>query len=118
MGIHESQSRFWENQIARSLPFWKNCLPKLKRIFPKQLKDVSLEQFHLAVNTVEPSLIRVEADEVTYNLHIVIRYEIEQALFKNEVKTKDLPALWNKKMKSYLGLVPPTNADGVLQDIH
>lgn len=118
VGFHESQSRFWENQIGRSLAFWAHFYPSLKRLFPAALKGVSLKDFHFAVNAVHPSLIRVEADEVTYNLHIVIRYEIEQAIFAGKAKVADLPALWNEKMRAYLGIVPPTDALGVLQDIH
>jgi len=118
LGIHESQSRFWENQIGRSLAFWRHFYPELKSLFPAALSGVSVEDFHFAINTVEPSLIRVEADEVTYNLHIIVRYEVEQAMFGGQAKTGDLPELWNAKMKAYLGLVPPTDREGILQDIH
>ena len=118
LGIHESQSRFWENYIGRSLPFWQRFYPDMQRIFPEILGSVPLEEFHLAVNAVRPSLIRVEADEVTYNLHIVVRYEIEQALFDGSVAVADLPGLWNDKMEAYLGIRPDTDAEGILQDIH
>ena len=118
LGYHESQSRFWENQIGRSLPFWKFFLPKLKSAFPGVIDDVSLEDFHFAVNNVQPSFIRVEADEVTYNLHIIVRYEMEKAIFEKSVKVEELPGLWNDKMEAYLGVRPTKDAEGVLQDIH
>lgn len=118
MGIHESQSRFWENIIGRSYSFWSCYYGELQKAFPEQLKDMPLEEFYRAINKVEPSLIRVEADEVTYNLHIMIRYEIEKALINREIKVSDLPEIWNKKMEEYLGVVPPNDAKGVLQDIH
>ena len=118
LGIHESQSRLWENVVGRSLPFWKHYFPKAKKAFPEALKGVKLKDFHFAVNTVTPSFIRVEADEVTYNLHIVLRYEIEKALIAGEIETKDLPKVWNAKMKELLGITPKKDADGVLQDIH
>jgi carboxypeptidase Taq len=118
MGIHESQSRFWENIIGRSYSFWSCYYSELQKTFPEQLKDMPLEEFYRAINKVEPSLIRVEADEVTYNLHIMIRYEIEKALINREIKVSDLPDIWNSKMEEYLGVVPPNDAKGVLQDIH
>jgi carboxypeptidase Taq len=118
MGIHESQSRFYENVVGRSKEFWAVHYPKFKELFPKQLEGVELDEFHLAINKVEASLIRVEADELTYSLHIMIRYEIERMLFSNEVETKDLPKLWNEKMVEYLGIKPNNDADGVLQDVH
>lgn len=117
-GIHESQSRFWENIIGRSYSFWKCYYNDLQKVFPEQLKDMSLDEFYRAINKVEPSLIRVEADEVTYNLHIMIRYEIEKALINQKIKVSDLPEVWNDKMKEYLGIVPPNDAKGVLQDVH
>ncbi|GLX71466.1 carboxypeptidase M32 [Paenibacillus glycanilyticus] len=117
MGIHESQSRFWENVIGRSKPFWEQYFGKLQEQFPGQL-DVSVEQFYRGINVVEPSLIRIEADELTYNLHIIIRYEIEKMIFNEGAKAADLPAIWNDKYKEYLGIVPPNNAEGVLQDVH
>lgn len=118
MGIHESQSRFWENIIGRSRNFWEHYYGELQKVFPDQLGNVPLDEFYRAINKVEPSLIRVEADEVTYNLHIMIRYEIEKALINGEIKVADLPEVWNGKMKEYLGVVPPNNSKGVLQDIH
>jgi carboxypeptidase Taq len=118
MGIHESQSRFWENIIGRSYNFWSCYYEDLKKIFPEEFKSVSLEDFYKAINKVEPSLIRVEADEVTYNLHIMIRYEIEKALINKEVKVADLPRIWKEKMKEYLGIEPKNDKEGVLQDVH
>ena len=117
-GTHESQSRLWENQIGRSLAFWQLHFGTLQRTFPEQLADVDVEQFHRAVNRVQPSLIRVEADEVTYNLHIMLRVEIEMALLDGTLAVADLPAAWNAKVQEYLGLTPPTDTQGVLQDIH
>jgi carboxypeptidase Taq len=118
LGVHESQSRMWENLVGRSLPFWQHFYPLLQKTFPSQLGDVSLRKFYKAINKVEPSLIRVEADEATYNMHIMLRLEIEIAMVEGAVALKDLPALWNAKMKEYLGIVPPNDAQGVLQDIH
>lgn len=118
MGIHESQSRFWENIIGRSYGFWKHYYKELQKLFPEQLEDVSLNDFYKAINKVEPSLIRTEADEVTYNLHIMLRYEIEKALINREIRVSDLPEVWNSKMKEYLGIVPPNYTKGVLQDVH
>ncbi len=118
MGIHESQSRFYENIIGRSKPFWEAHYPKFKKLFPEELEGINLDEFHKATNKVEASLIRVEADELTYPLHIMIRYEIERKLFSNEVEVDELPKLWNSKMEEYLGIVPKTDTDGVLQDVH
>jgi len=118
LGIHESQSRMWENIVGRSLPFWEHFYPILQKTFPAQLGNVSLKKFYKAVNKVEPSLIRVEADEATYNMHIMLRLEIEIAMVEGAVKLKDLPALWNAKMQEYLGILPPNDAQGALQDIH
>ncbi|MFK7845898.1 MAG: carboxypeptidase M32 [Rhodothermales bacterium] len=118
LGMHESQSRLWENLVGRSKPFWEHYYPKLQRIFPDQLKAISLDTFYPALNKVNPSLIRVEADEVTYNLHIMLRFEIENALVDGKVKVNDLPELWRTKMGEYLGVTPENDADGVLQDIH
>lgn len=117
-GIHESQSRFLENVVGRSEEFWKYFLPKLKEYFPDQLNDIDVNEFYRAVNFVQPSFIRVEADELTYNLHIMIRYEIEKALISGELAVKDLPEMWNQKMEDYLGVIPPTDTLGVLQDVH
>jgi len=118
LGIHESQSRLWENNVGRSKAFWTHFFPLLRQYFPAQLGTVSLNAFHAALNRVKPSLIRVEADEVTYNLHIMVRFEIELALMEKRVQAKDLPSLWREKMQEYLGIVPERDADGVLQDVH
>jgi carboxypeptidase Taq len=117
-GIHESQSRTWENLVGRSLPFWTFWFPRLREFFPEQLEDVTLEEFYKAINYVEPSPIRVEADEVTYNLHTLLRFELELALLEGRVKVQELPELWNQKMKEYLGYEPQNDAEGVLQDVH
>ncbi|WP_138751046.1 carboxypeptidase M32 [Paenibacillus sinopodophylli] len=117
MGIHESQSRFWENVIGRSRPFWDRYFGELQTRFPGQL-DVSVDQFYRGNNVVKPSLIRIEADELTYNLHIIIRYEMEKLIFNGGAKAADLPAIWNDKYKEYLGITPPNDAEGVLQDVH
>ncbi len=116
-GIHESQSRLWENLVGRSLPFWKHFFPELARRFPS-LKKADAEAFFKAVNKVQPSLIRTEADEVTYNLHIVVRYELENELLEDRLRVEDLPAAWNARMKAYLGVAPPNDTEGCLQDIH
>lgn len=116
--IHESQSRMWENIVGRSLPFWEHFYPRLQEYFPEQLKKVSLERFYKAINRVQPSLIRIQADEATYNLHIMLRLELEMALLEGKLATQDLPEVWNSRMQSYLGLTPPTDSDGVLQDVH
>jgi len=118
LGVHESQSRMWENLVGRSRGFWTFWLPRLKEYFPAQLEGVDVETFYRAVNRVQPSLIRVEADEVTYNLHIFLRFEIENLVLERKVKIGDLPELWNARMEEYLGLRPPNDADGVLQDVH
>jgi carboxypeptidase Taq len=118
LGLHESQSRLWENQVARSLPFWQYYYPILRAFFPNQLGDVGLPAFYRAVNMVKPSLIRVEADEVTYNMHIFVRFELEQALVKGDLAVADVPEAWNAKYAAYLGVTPPNDALGCLQDIH
>jgi carboxypeptidase Taq len=118
LGIHESQSRLWENAVARSRPFWAYWFPMAQRIFHEALADVTLETFHAAVNHVAPSLIRVQADEVTYNLHIIVRFELEQALLSGDLAVSDLPAAWNQKYEEALGLKPANDAEGCLQDIH
>jgi carboxypeptidase Taq len=118
LGMHESQSRLWENLIGRSRLFWKHYYPRLQAYFPTQLNGVSLEHFYQAINRVEPSPIRVEADEVTYNLHIMLRFELEHALLEGRIPVKHLPRHWNEKMDEYLGIVPRDDAQGVLQDIH
>lgn len=118
LGFHESQSRLWENLVGRSLPFWKFLFPQAQERFPDALGDVKLDDFYFAVNSVQPSLIRVEADEATYNLHILIRFELEQDLLENRLPVADLPAAWNAKYREYLGIEPSSDAAGVLQDIH
>jgi len=118
LGVHESQSRFWETLVGRSLPFWKHFYPLLQKEFPEQLGNTPFEEFYLAVNYVEPSLIRVEADEVTYCLHVIIRFELEKALIEGSLKVKDLPKAWNAKMKESLNITPSSDAEGCLQDIH
>jgi len=118
LGIHESQSRFWENAVGRSKSFWTHYLEPLKRSFPGTLDEVALDAFYGAVNAVEPSLIRVEADECTYNLHILLRFELESAMLAGALEARDLPDAWNEKMEAYLGIRPPDNRDGVLQDVH
>jgi len=118
MAVHESQSRMWENLVGRSMPFWKFFYPKLKQLFPQQLGNVSLDAFYRGINKVEPSLIRVEADEATYNLHVMLRLEIEIALMEGSLLVKDLPEAWNARMKDYLGVTPSTDSEGVLQDVH
>ena len=118
LGLHESQSRLWENQIGRSLPFWRFWYPVLQEMFGDVLSDVSLDAFHLAVNGVRPSLIRVEADEVTYNLHIAVRYELEKGLIAGDLSVGDVPEAWNARMESLVGVRPESDSDGVLQDVH
>ncbi|MBI5034191.1 MAG: carboxypeptidase M32 [Chloroflexi bacterium] len=118
LGVHESQSRLWENVVGRSRGFWKYWFPRLREVFPSQLADQDAESFYRAINKVAPSFIRVEADEVTYSLHIMLRFEIENMLVERKVKVVDVPELWNAKMKEYLGIVPPDDAQGCLQDIH
>ncbi|HNZ50971.1 MAG TPA: carboxypeptidase M32 [Bacilli bacterium] len=118
MALHESQSRFYENIIGRSKEFWKVHFPKLKKTFPKQLKGITLNDFHQSINRGQASLIRIEADELTYAIHIMLRYDIEKALFNNEITVNDLPRVWNEKMKEYLDLDVPNDKEGVLQDVH
>lgn len=116
LGIHESQSRFWETRIGQSKAFWNVYLPYLKKQF--KMRDVSLDDFYRAINLVQPSPIRVDADEVTYSLHIILRFELEKELIAGRIKTREIPEAWNAKMQEYLGLVPKNNAEGCLQDIH
>jgi len=118
MAVHESQSRMWENLIGRSRPFWNRYFPKLKELFPSQLGNVDVDTFYKGVNAVEPSLIRVEADEATYNLHIMLRLELEIALMEGSLAVKDAPEVWNEKFKEYLGITPPNYETGILQDVH
>lgn len=119
LGIHESQSRLWENVVGRSRAFWRHFLPRLKAHFPAQLENVDVEAMYRAVNRVQyPSPIRVEADEVNYNLHIFLRFELERALISRQLKVAELPTAWNEKSREYLGFTPTNDAEGVLQDIH
>ena len=118
MGVHESQSRLWENQVARGRAFWRFFEPRFREAFPAQLAGVSSDELYLAVNAIEPTLIRVDADEIHYNLHIVLRFELEQRLFNGELSVADLPAAWNARSRELLGLTPPDDARGVLQDVH
>lgn len=115
LGVHESQSRLWENLIGRSLAFWKHFTPTINSIFSQ---TATPDQWHACFNRVQPSLIRVEADEATYNLHIIVRFELEQALMSGELSTDDLPCAWNDRYASVIGVSPPSAADGVLQDVH
>ena len=117
-GIHESQSRMMENVVGRSRGFWHAHFPRLQELFPDQLRNATAEDFYKAVNKVQPSLIRVEADELTYNFHIFLRFELEQALLNDDLKVSDLPTAWNDKLNSLLGVTPPNDREGVLQDIH
>jgi carboxypeptidase Taq len=118
MGIHESQSRLWENFIGRSRPFWRWFYPQVKELFPAALADIDLDTFYRGINVVEPSFIRVEADEVTYNLHIILRFNLERALVSGDLRVKDLPEAWNQESRELLGITPPDVSLGVLQDIH
>ena len=118
LGIHESQSRMWENFVGRSEAFWTHFYPKAQTAFPDALSDVSERDFYAAVNAVAPSYIRVEADEATYNLHIMLRFELEQALIDGGLKAEDIPGVWNETFEKYLGITPPDDAQGCLQDIH
>lgn len=118
LGIHESQSRMWENMVGRGRAFWNYHYHDVQKMFRESLGDVSLDTFYEAINTVSPSFIRVEADELTYNLHIVLRFEIERALFRDELDVDDIPAAWNEKMQQMLGVTPPNDREGCLQDIH
>ncbi len=118
MAIHESQSLFWERMIAQGKPFCVRYLPLLAKTFPNNFTDVTTDKFYEAVNVSQPSLIRVEADEVTYPMHVILRYELEKGLFDESIQVEDLPELWNAKMVEYLGVMPPTDTLGVLQDTH
>lgn len=117
-GVHESQSRLWENLVGRSRNFWQFFYPQLQAAFPSQFQQVSLETFYRAINKVEQSLIRTDADEVTYNLHVMIRFDLELAMLEDKLAIKDLPDAWNERYRSDLGIVPPSNTNGVLQDVH
>jgi len=118
LGIHESQSRLWENLVGRSLPFWQLFYERVRETFPEQLGEVELDRFHGAVNAVRPGFIRIQADEVTYGMHVMLRFELEQDIVEGRVELRDLPQRWNEKMWDYLGVEVPDDAHGVLQDVH
>jgi carboxypeptidase Taq len=118
LALHESQSRMFENLVGRSLAWWSWAYPEVQRLFPDAFADVELEDFHRAINKVQPSLIRIEADEATYSLHIILRFELEQELIAGSVESRELPAVWNERMREYLGVEVPDDAHGVLQDVH
>jgi carboxypeptidase Taq len=118
LGMHESQSRLWENLVGRSEPFWRFFYPKLQQRFPSQLGSVDLARFYRGINKAEPSLIRIEADEVTYGMHVILRFELEQDIVNGRVELRDLPEAWAAKMHDYLGVEVPDHAHGVLQDVH
>jgi carboxypeptidase Taq len=118
LGLHESQSRMWENLVGRSLPFWRFFFGRLQDAFPRQLGEVDAERFYRAVNRVTPSLIRIHADEVTYNLHVILRFELEQEIVEGRVELRDLPEEWDRRMEEYLGVEVPSVSEGVLQDVH
>ena len=118
LGLHESQSRTWENLVGRSRPFWRWFYPRLQDAFPTHFGGVDEEVFYRAINKVQPSLVRIDADEVTYNLHIILRFELEQELIENRLAVTGLPEAWNARMEEYLGVEVPDDARGVLQDMH
>jgi carboxypeptidase Taq len=117
-GVHESQSRTWENIVGRSLGFWEYFFPKLQSTFPQQLKNVTLEQFYRAVNKVERSLIRTDADEVTYNLHVMLRFDFELQMLEGTLSIRDLPEAWHERFEKDFGITPHEDRDGVMQDVH
>ncbi|MBK7573619.1 MAG: carboxypeptidase M32, partial [Bacteroidetes bacterium] len=118
LSIHESQSRLWENNVGRSLAFWKGQFPELQKTFPAQLHSVTVEEFYTALNVVQPSFIRINADEVTYHFHVMIRFEVEKAIFEGKLAVNDIPAYWNSRYKEYLGIDVPSDAEGCMQDVH
>ena len=118
MAIHESQSRLWENQVSRSREFWNYFEPRYREAFPEQLADLSSDDLYLAVNAVPLCPIRVDSDEVTYNLHIILRFELEKMLFSSELEVADLPETWNRLSQEIIGMTPPSDTEGVLQDVH
>jgi len=118
LGIHESQSRLWENLVGRSRPFWQFFYPRAQETFPEQLRNVELDGFIAGINRVQPSLIRIKADEVTYGMHVILRFELEQEIINGRVAIRDVPGVWNEKMHEYLGVEVPNDAQGVLQDTH
>ena len=118
LGLHESQSRMWENMVGRSRSFWQHYLPIMRAFYPEQLAGITLEQFYRAINKVQPDFVRVEADEVTYNMHIFIRFDLEQSLVAGSLQVEDIPDAWNAKYEEYLGITPRNDAEGCLQDVH
>lgn len=118
LGIDESQSRWWETLIGQCAPFWKHFFPLLQQEFPEQFLGVGFDAFYHAINSVKPGFIRIDADEVTYNLHIIVRFEIEKGLIEGSIRVKDVPDIWNEKMREYLGICPEFDGQGCLQDIH
>jgi carboxypeptidase Taq len=118
LALHESQSRMFENLVGRSIQWWRWAYPEMQRIFPAQFGSVALDDFHRAINKVQPSAIRIEADEATYSLHIILRFELEQELIADDIDLRELPAVWNERMEEYLGVRVPDDAHGVLQDVH
>jgi carboxypeptidase Taq len=118
LGIHESQSRLWENLVGRSLPFWRHFYPRLQETYPEQLGGVDLDRFHAGIHAVKPGLIRIQADEVCYGMHVMLRFELEQDIVEGRVELRDLPQRWNEKMWEYLGVDVPDDGHGVLQDVH
>ncbi|MBE2247785.1 MAG: carboxypeptidase M32 [Candidatus Competibacteraceae bacterium] len=118
LAIHESQSRFWENNIGRSAPFWKYWFPVLQNTFPDAFKNSDFQHFYVGINRIAPSLIRIQADELTYHFHILIRYQIEKSIFEGNLSVNQIPTVWNNLYKEYLGLDVPNNTSGVLQDVH
>jgi len=118
LGLHESQSRLWENLVGRSMPFWQFLYPRVQQVFPDQLKGVDVDRFYAAINRVQPSLIRIRADEVTYGMHVILRFELEQDIVNGRVNSRDLPQRWAEKMDEYLGVEVPDDGNGVLQDMH
>jgi carboxypeptidase Taq len=118
LGIHESQSRMWENLVGRSFPFWRFFYPRLQEIFPKPFAGIDVERFYAAINKAQPSLIRIDADEVTYGMHVILRFELEQDIINGRVELSELPDRWAQKMHEYLGIEVPDHANGVLQDMH
>ena len=118
LGLHESQSRLWENLVGRSLPFWRFFYPRLQEVFPEQFRGVELDRFYAGINRVQPSFIRIRADEVTYGMHVILRFELEQDIVNGRVELRDVPQRWAEKMDEYLGVEVPDDANGVLQDMH
>ena len=118
LGIHESQSRLWENLVGRSRSFWEHFYPPTQQAFPGALGETSIDEFHFAINAVNPSFIRVEADEVTYNLHIMLRFDLERDLMSGDLKPVDVPEAWNARFTSDFGITPSTHSEGCLQDVH